>query len=129
MLFGLTVLVVDDDMDSRRFVAHILQDSGAAVVEASSAASALEIVVRDHPDVILSDVGMPQQDGYDLIRQVRSLSREAGGKTPAAAVTAMSRTHDRTRALLAGFQTHLAKPIESSELLAVVAALAGRSSD
>jgi signal transduction histidine kinase/ActR/RegA family two-component response regulator len=129
MLYGLTVLVVDDDMDSRHFVAHILQDSGAAVVEAASAASALEIVVRDHPDVILSDVGMPQQDGYDLIRQVRSLSREAGGKTPAAAVTAMSRSQDRTRALLAGFQTHVAKPIESSELLAVVAALAGRSSD
>ncbi|HEY2250033.1 MAG TPA: ATP-binding protein, partial [Planctomycetaceae bacterium] len=129
VLSGLTILVVDDDADSRQFVSRVLQNGGATVVEASSAPAAVEMVARDHPDVLLSDIGMPQQDGYDLIRQVRSLPRDAGAKVPAAAITALARSEDRTRALRAGFQSHIAKPVDSAELLAVVAALAGRSGD
>ncbi len=127
LLSGLKVLVVDDVADSRSLVNRILRKSGAAVLEASSAGDALDILSHEHPDVLLSDIGMPQLDGYDFIRQVRSLPRAAGSGIPAAALTAMARSEDRTRALLAGFQSHIAKPIDASELLAVVATLSGRS--
>src|SRR4029077_19216398 len=96
-LSGLTVLVVDDDDDSRQFVARILKNGGAVVLEADSVQTALAMVIRDHPDVLLSDIGMPQLDGYDLIRKVRSLPGEAGGRIAAAAVTAMARSEDRPR--------------------------------
>ena len=84
------------------------------------------MLVRERPTVLLSDIGMPHQDGYELIRSVRALPAKEGGLIPAAALTAFARSEDRTRALLAGFQSHLAKPIEPSELVAVVASLAGR---
>jgi CheY-like chemotaxis protein len=87
---------------------------------------ALEQIARRPPDVLVSDLGMPDHDGYDLIRAVRALPSEAGGRAPAAALSAFARPEDRRRALMAGFQTHIAKPVEPAELLVVVASLAGR---
>src|SRR5262249_30646602 len=95
ILAGLKVLVADDDADSRQLVARLLQSSGTTVMEASSAPEALRLLTREHPDVLLSDIGMPFQDGYDLIRQVRALPKESGGNTPAAALTAFARSEDR----------------------------------
>jgi CheY-like chemotaxis protein len=96
------------------------------VVTADTAAQALQCLQQENPGVLLSDIGMPIEDGYALIRQVRALPAEQGGNVPAIALTAFARTEDRRRALLAGFQMHLAKPVEPAELLAVVANVAGR---
>ena len=126
-LDGLHVLVVEDEPDVRELVQRILEESGASVAVAGNAADALRAFGARKPDVILSDIGMPGQDGYALIRALRSLERGAGQPTPAAALTAMVRSEDRRRALMAGFQTHLAKPVDPLELLAVVASLAGRT--
>ncbi len=126
ILAGLRVLVVDDDRDARSLVERILRDCQAEVTTAASAREAMDHVQQARPDVLLSDIGMPEEDGYDLIRQVRSLNAEQGGGVPAAALTAFARSEDRRRALMAGYQTHLAKPVEPGELLAVVASLAGR---
>jgi PAS domain S-box-containing protein len=123
-LRGIRVLVVDDEADARETLRQILSHCGAEVRTAASALEALEALGGYRPDVLLSDIGMPEQDGYALIRQVRMLPPEQGGRTPAAALTAFARGEDRRRALLAGFQTHLAKPIEIRELAAVVADLA-----
>ena len=79
---------------------------------------------RERPDILVSDIGMPEEDGYAFIRKVRALSRETGGRTPAVALTAYARVEDRTRVLLAGFQSHVPKPVEPVELLAVLASLA-----
>ncbi len=126
ILAGLRVLVVDDDQDARSLVERILRDCQAEVTTAATAREAFDHVQQARPDVLLSDIGMPEEDGYDLIRQVRSLNAEQGGAVPAAALTAFARSEDRRRALMAGYQTHLAKPVEPGELLAVVASLAGR---
>jgi CheY-like chemotaxis protein len=96
------------------------------VLLAVSAAEGLELVRRERPDMIVSDIGMPDEDGYDFIRKVRQLPADEGGRTPAAALTALARAEDRTRALRAGYQTHVAKPVEPAELTAVVASLATR---
>jgi CheY-like chemotaxis protein/nitrogen-specific signal transduction histidine kinase len=125
-LAGITVLAVDDEPDAAQLVKRLLESCGARVVTASSAAEALDLVVRRRPDMILSDIGMPGEDGYDFIRKVRALPADQGGRTPAAALTAFARAEDRTRALRAGYQTHVAKPVESTELTAVVASLAMR---
>ena len=93
---------------------------------ASSAGEGLELVARERPDMIVSDIGMPGEDGYEFIRKVRALPGEEGGRTPAAALTAFARAEDRTRALRAGYQTHVAKPVEPFELTAVVASLAAK---
>jgi CheY-like chemotaxis protein len=85
----------------------------------------LEQVQASPPDVVLSDIGMPEQDGYELIRKIRNLPHDKGGLIPAAALTAFARSEDRTKALLAGFQMHVSKPVEPSELIATVASLAG----
>ncbi|HEX4415708.1 MAG TPA: response regulator, partial [Lacipirellulaceae bacterium] len=87
----------------------------------------LRVLKEERPNVILSDIGMPQRDGYDFIRAVRALPTESGGKTPAIALTAFARSEDRTRAMMAGYQIHLSKPIEASELIATVASLVGRT--
>nr|MDQ3349971.1 PAS domain S-box protein [Acidobacteriota bacterium] len=123
-LDGIKVLAVDDEPDARGLVRRVLEGCGASVLLASSAAEALDLIRRERPDVILSDIGMPVEDGYDLIRKVRALPPEEGGRTPAAALTAFARAEDRMRALRAGFQTHVAKPVEPAELTAVVASLA-----
>ncbi len=122
-LTGVTVLVVDDDADSREVIRTILEDCGAQVKLASSASDAMTAINREKPDVILSDIGMPKRDGYAFMNDVR----RRGIRTPAAAVTAYARPEDRTRALQAGYQTYLAKPIEAGELAATVAALAHRT--
>ncbi len=126
-LEGLRVLVVDDDEDSRVLVKKVLEMCGAEVTAVGSAREALAWVERLRPDVLVSDLGMPGEDGYWLIKQVRALPEGRGGKTPAAALTAYARAEDRVRSLRAGFQNHVNKPAEPQELIAVVANLAGRS--
>ena len=122
-LRGIRVLVVDDEADARETLREILEHCNAEVLTAGSAGEALDMLPRWRPDVLLSDVGMPEEDGYDLIRRVRELPAEDGGRTPAAALTAFARGEDRLRALRAGFQMHVAKPVEVQELAAVVASL------
>ena len=126
-LDGITVLAVDDEPDGLNLVKRVLETCGARVVTATSARQALELVRRERPDMIVSDIGMPGEDGYDFIRKVRALPSDAGGRTPAAALTAFARAEDRTRALRAGYQSHVAKPVEAAELTAVVASLAARA--
>jgi len=118
---GVRALVVDDEPDARELIASVLEQCGATVLTAASAAEALEVVRTATPDVLISDIGMPAQSGYDLIRRVRALPPEQGGRTPAVALTGYARMEDRTRALVAGFQTHVPKPIDPTELLIVVA--------
>jgi PAS domain S-box-containing protein len=124
-LAGLRVLIVDDEPDARQLLRHVLVDCQAQVAVAGSAAEALAVVRQFHPDVIVSDIGMPEQDGYDFIRQVRA--DPAINEIPAAALSAFARPDDRKRSLLAGFQTHVAKPVDPAELAAVVASLAFRT--
>jgi PAS domain S-box-containing protein len=126
-LSGLRVLVVDDEADSLEFLDASLSGCGAEVRAVTSVAEALEQLQEFRPDVLVSDIGMPHEDGYALMRKVRALGPEQGGAIPAAAVTAYARSEDRLRALLAGFQSHIAKPVEPAELAAVVASLAGRT--
>jgi PAS domain S-box-containing protein len=124
-LSGIKVLVVDDEPDARHLIRRVMGDSGAEVAAAGSAAEAVRLVGEFRPDILVSDIGMPDQDGYDLIRQVRA---QLAAKTlPAVALTAFARSEDRRRALLAGFQTHVAKPVDPAELVAVVASLVERT--
>jgi PAS domain S-box-containing protein len=125
-LYNLTILVVDDDPDARNLLKRILSDEGASVLAASSTLEALEILLRTRPDLLVSDIAMPESDGYDLIRKVRSLGSADGGSIPAVALTAFARSEDRQRALLAGYQIHVSKPVDPAELVAVCANIAGR---
>jgi signal transduction histidine kinase len=120
---GLHVLVVDDDPDGRELLAEILVECGVRVSLASSAAEAIQHFDRDRPDVLLSDIGMPDEDGYALIKRVRARAPEVGGSVPAASLTAYAGPEDRRRALLAGFNMHVPKPVDPAELVAVVASL------
>jgi PAS domain S-box-containing protein len=122
-LSGLRVLVVDDEPDARELTTAILSEGGATVVAAASASRALELLDEQPLDVLLSDIGMPEQDGYELIRKVRLLASPAS-RIPAAALTAFVRSDERRRAMLAGFQLHISKPVEPTELTAAVACLA-----
>jgi signal transduction histidine kinase/sensor domain CHASE-containing protein/ActR/RegA family two-component response regulator len=124
-LDGVRVLTVDDDADARALVRDILEDAGAVVATAASSAGAMAEIERAVPDVLVSDIGMPDEDGYGLIRRVRALDRERGGEVPAVALTAFARVEDRRKVLDAGFQMYAAKPVEPRELIAVVARLAG----
>ncbi|MBE7211258.1 MAG: response regulator [Gluconacetobacter diazotrophicus] len=126
-LAGVRVVAVDDDADARKLLGAVLTRCLASVTVVASAAEALEAVRRERPDVLLSDVEMPGEDGYTLIGKVRALPAGEGGSTPAAALTAYARMEDRTRALRAGFQMHVPKPVDPAELVAVVANLAARS--
>lgn len=123
-LDGLRVLVVDDEPDALQLISTVIAQSGADVRTCESAHEALEVLQEWKPDVLMSDIGMPGEDGYSLIGKVRSLSDESGGRIPAAALTAYAREEDRRRALAAGYQMHVAKPISSSQLVATVAHLA-----
>lgn len=125
-LAGILVLVVDDDMDGREIVRRVLHESEATVMIASSALEALQMISETRPDVIVSDIGMPGMDGYQFIRTLRSRPVDQGGSIPAIALTAFARSEDRSRAIRAGYQIHLSKPAEPSELVTVVASLAGR---
>lgn len=116
-LTGVQVLVVDDDADSRDFIAFVLEQGGAQVRTATSAVEALSLLRQFQPDVLISDIGMPDRDGYMLMQQVRALPAEQGGKIAAIALTAYVRDFDQQRALQAGFQSHLSKPVEPEALL------------
>ena len=122
-LRGARVLVVDDQEDARELLNRLFLECGARVEAVPSVAAALEAVRRARPDVLVSDLGMPGEDGYELVRRLRALPPEEGGAIPAAAVSALARPEDRRRALAAGYQIHLAKPVEPAELLAAVARL------
>jgi CheY-like chemotaxis protein len=124
-LAGLKVLVVDDEPDTKEVLKRMLEGCQAQVLTAGSAAEALEIVKRQPPHVLLSDIGMPGEDGYQLIRRVRQVAPEL----PAVALTAYARSADRHRVLSSGFQAHLAKPVEARQLLTLVAKLAGRKEE
>ncbi len=123
-LVGLRVLVVDDEPDARDLVRAILAGQGARVETAASAAEGFAAFVRFQPDVLVSDIGMPGEDGYSLVRRVRALPADEGGRTPAVALTAFTRAVDRTQALGAGFHAHVAKPVDPSDLTRVIASLA-----
>lgn len=122
-LEGIRALVVEDQPDARDALATVLLDAGARVTSVGSAAEALDAFRHGIPDVVLSDVAMPESDGYQLIRRIRALNPGAGGTVPAVAVTAYATPEDRRRAFEAGFQAHVAKPLEASELVATVASL------
>jgi CheY-like chemotaxis protein/nitrogen-specific signal transduction histidine kinase len=126
-LRGLDLLVVDDQTDARELISQLLIECGASVRQAASAAEALREVIAKAPDVLLSDIGMPEGDGYELIREIRRLAPSEGGSVPAIALTAFSRPEDRAQALGAGYQGHLAKPIQPDALVAAVAELTGRA--
>ena len=123
-LRGVQVLVVDDDKHAREFVRTTLEQYGAIVVTASTAEEAKARFRRQPPDVFVSDLVMPDEDGLQLIRDIRQLERATGRVTPAAALTALARSDDRRRALSAGYQMHMAKPIDPSELVLAVERLA-----
>jgi len=125
-LEDLTVLVVDDDQDSRDLMSAVLQQRGARVLGAASADDALRLLRAEHPDVLVSDVEMPGEDGHALIQKVRALPEEEGGRVPAAALTAYARREDRIKTLRAGYQIHLAKPVAPDELVSVISSLSGR---
>lgn len=125
-LRGLKVLVVDDEAEAREPVRRVLEEAGAETVAVRSVDEALEAIKRQEPDIVVSDIGMPGKDGYDFIRAVRAQPPKSGGLIPAIALTAFATTEDRDRALAAGYSTHLAKPIEAAELVAVVAAMVSR---
>ena len=125
-LAGIRVLVVDDQADARDLLRRVLEDCAAQVVTASTAEEAVRLAESAQPHVLVSDIGMPGTDGYELLRLIRALGPERGGRVPAIALTAFARTEDRTRALRAGFLVQVAKPVDPSELVATVASVAGR---
>jgi PAS domain S-box-containing protein len=122
-LRDLRIVVVEDDPDTQELLKTVLRRHGAEVIAATSGTSALAEIRRNKPSLIISDIGMPDENGYDLIRKIRALRPEEGGRIPAIAVTAYAGASDRRRALLAGFQTHLAKPLEPDDLVAVILSL------
>jgi len=125
-LAGLRVLLVEDEADVREFIVSLLESSAMKVTAVGSAKEGLEALRRAPPDVLISDIGMPEEDGYAFLRKVRALPAEEGGRVPALAITANAKPAERRRALLAGYQMHLAKPIPPEELLLVLATLTGR---
>ena len=122
-LSGLKILVVEDDLDSQEITAFALESAGAEVIIANSGAEALEAIARSMPDVVVSDVGMPEMSGYELMTQIRSLTPKQGGEMLAIALTAYAGELDFRRALAAGFQRHLTKPVDAYRLIEAVEAL------
>jgi CheY-like chemotaxis protein len=116
-------LVVDDDLDTLEMLKVILQNRGAEVITAASARDALKTLEHSLPHALISDLAMPEQDGYALIKQIRQRGPDRGGNLPAVALTAYARTEDRVHALTAGFQEYLSKPVDPNELVTVVANL------
>jgi CheY-like chemotaxis protein len=124
LLEGLHILVVDDEVDARELFAMVLRSTGARVTVAGGVDEALAAFVAGRPDVLISDIGMPGEDGYSLIRRVRSLSADAGGSIPAVALTAFTSREHRERALASGFTMHVPKPVDPDRLIAVAIELA-----
>jgi len=127
-LDGLRILLVDDEAEARQIISTVITRTGGEVKTCKSASEALSKLAEWKPDVILSDIAMPDEDGYSFIQQVRTLPRDKGGEIPAAALTAYARDVDRRQALAAGYQMHIAKPISASQLVIMIARLAGRES-
>ena len=125
-LNGLRVLIVDDEPEARQIITTVIARTGASVQSCTSASEALSKLIEWRPDVLLSDIAMPEEDGYSFIGRVRALPRDKGGETPAAALTAYARDEDRRQALAAGYQMHIAKPISAPELVMLIARLANR---
>ncbi|WP_229262553.1 hybrid sensor histidine kinase/response regulator [Duganella radicis] len=121
-LSGLQVLVVDDEDDARELIKRILSDCNAEVLTAATATEALNLLQHERPDLMVSDLGMPEVDGYGLLDRIRALGPARGGNLPAIALTAFARSEDRVKALASGFLAHVAKPVEPNELIAKVAA-------
>jgi len=126
VLGGVRVLVVDDHAIVREVIVRVLEQSGARVTAVPGVPEALEAFRRERPDVVLSDVEMPGEDGYALIRKVRALPPDRGGQTPVVALTGGNNTANGARALQAGFQCHVAKPVDARRLMAIVTTLAAR---
>ncbi|GAX34641.1 response regulator [Nodularia sp. NIES-3585] len=122
-LAGFKILVVDDDEDSRFYITTVLAADGANVTTVESAAAALDILPELQPDVCICDIAMPEEDGYSLIRKIRALTKDQGGRVPAVALTAYADPEDCIRALEAGFEIHVAKPVDPEELVVTVANL------
>ncbi|WP_445301611.1 PAS domain-containing protein [Microcoleus sp. MOSTC5] len=122
-LSGIHVLVVDDEADSREFVAFVLEQAGATVTSVASATKALQAFSQAVPEIVVSDIGMPEMDGYMLMRHIRSLPIEQGGQIPAIALTAYAGEMDRQQAIAAGFQRHLAKPVDPEAVVAIITKL------
>jgi CheY-like chemotaxis protein len=120
---GLRVLVLDDEVDARELLRALLEGCKVEVTTAASVAEAMDVLAANPIDVVLSDIAMPEEDGLSFIRRVRALPREESGRVPAVALTAYARLEDRTRALRAGFNAHVAKPVDLNELLAVLTSL------
>ncbi|MEH1936428.1 MAG: PAS domain-containing protein [Nostoc sp.] len=127
VLSGLRILIVDDDADTREFLRFFLQQNGALTTVAASATEALSVVAQTVPNLLISDLGMPEMDGYSLIRLLRAMPKEEGGEIPAIALTAYAGESDRDRVLVAGFQKHVAKPVQPTELLTSIANLLGQN--
>jgi CheY-like chemotaxis protein len=125
-LDGLRIVAVDDEADARRVLTKVLGDAGAIVTAAANVPDALQAVERVQPHVLVSDIAMPDEDGYDLIRKIRASGNDAKS-LPAIALTAFAHKDHARRALMAGFQVHVAKPVDPRDLLVVVASLAGRT--
>lgn len=128
-LEGIRVLAVDDDDDARELLRALLESRHAEVVVASSAREAFSLLGEAHPDVVVSDIAMPDEDGYGLIRRIRGLTEEEGGRTPAIAVTAYTGAADRSRAMTAGFNHHVPKPVDVNHLVETILDLAERHDD
>ncbi|MBN3908848.1 MAG: PAS domain-containing protein [Nostoc sp. NMS1] len=126
VIAGLRILIVDDDADTREFLHFLLQQNGAITTVAASVTEALAVIVKTIPDVLISDLGMPEMDGYSLIRLLRAMPKKEGGEIPAIALTAYAGESDRDRVLAAGFQKHLAKPVQPTELITSIADLLGQ---
>jgi len=122
-LYGLKILVVDDDQDTRDLLEWVLRRVGAEVVAAPSAKAAMEALEKDRPHILVSDIAMPEEDGLSLMRRIRALPKEKGGRIPAVALTAHSMVQDRLLSLRAGFQSHVPKPVVPEELVEVVTSI------
>jgi PAS domain S-box-containing protein len=125
LLSGIRILVIDDDRDARELIHKVLAQHQAEIITAANAMEGLLILQSQIPDVVISDIGMPEKDGYQFIREVRRLPATLGGETPAIALSAFAHSEDRTRAMMAGYQVHLSKPVESNELIASIDSLIG----
>jgi CheY-like chemotaxis protein len=126
LLSGIRILVIDDDRDARELIHKVLAQHQAEIITAANAMEGLLILQSQMPDVVISDIGMPEKDGYQFIREVRRLPATHGGETPAIALSAFAHSEDRTRAMMAGYQVHLSKPVESNELAVSIDSLVGR---
>jgi CheY-like chemotaxis protein len=122
-LYGLKILVVDDDVDTRELIDWVLRRAGAEVVAVASAHAALAELLQERFHLLISDIAMPEEDGYSLLRKVRALAPEYGGRIPAIALTAHSMVQDRLQSLRAGYQSHVPKPVVPEELVEVVASI------